>query len=249
MTNNITYKLSSSLLTTNNAKTIKGEKLGFTTYILYLSPHRQNSKNINLCPHASEGCAKACLFNSGRGGFDTTRNARINKTEFFLSKRELFLDTLFVEISTAAFKHELTGTKFVVRLNGTSDISWEKFKLKRTGKNIFESLPGVQFYDYTKNHTRFGKELPANYSLVFSRSEDNEDKAMELIARGINVAIVFDELPKKYKGYKVINGDEHDLRFTDELGVVVGLKYKQLRNKNANNKTGLEAGFVVKNAA
>jgi hypothetical protein len=40
----------------------KGEKLGYTTYIMYLAPYTQNSKGINLCSHASVGCAKACLF-------------------------------------------------------------------------------------------------------------------------------------------------------------------------------------------
>jgi len=249
MTNQTTYKKPSTLLTTNNAKTIKGEKLGFTTYILYLSPYRQNSKNINLCPKASAGCVKACLFNSGCGGFDTTKNARVNKTEFFLAERELFLDTLYIEIATAEVKHKLTNTEFVVRLNGTSDIAWEKFKLKRTGKNIFDSFPNVQFYDYTKNEKRFDNELPANYSLVFSHSEENEKTAMNLIARGINVAVVFDKLPQQYNGFEVIDGDEHDLRFRDKLGVIVGLKYKFLRNKNADNKNALESGFIVKIAA
>lgn len=239
----------SSLLTTNNAKTIKGEKLGFTTYILYLSPHKQNSKGINLCPKASAGCVKSCLFNSGRGGFDTTKNARVNKTEFFLAERELFLDTLYIEIATAEVKHKLTNTEFVVRLNGTSDIAWEKFKLKRTGKNIFESFPEVKFYDYTKNEKRFEKEIPSNYTLVFSRSEENEETAMKLIEKGVNVAVVFDKLPQQYNGFEVIDGDEHDLRFRDKLGVIVGLKYKFLRNKNADNKNALESGFIVKIAA
>jgi len=44
---------------------------------------------------------------------------------------------------------------------------------------------------------------------------------------GGNVAIVFrKELPETYKGYKVVNGDEHDLRFLDPQNVIVGLKAK-----------------------
>jgi hypothetical protein len=61
------------LLTTNNAKTIKGEGKGYITYILYMSSFRQNSKGINLCSHASQGCADACLFSSGFGGMFKTR--------------------------------------------------------------------------------------------------------------------------------------------------------------------------------
>lgn len=245
----MTYNKPNNLLTTNNAKTIKGEKLGVKTYILYLSPYNQNSKGVNICPMATLGCASACLFGSGRGSMANVVNGRRNKTEFFLADRELFLDLLYIEIAQIELKHKLEGTDFVIRLNGTSDITWEKFKLKRTGKNLFESFPQVQFYDYTKMHQRFAKPLPANYRLVFSRSENNEDKAMELIARGINVAIVFDKLPETYNGYTVINGDINDLRTKDPLGVIVGLKYKNLTGRNVDNKKGLESGFVVRNAA
>ena len=35
------YYIPNNLLSTENAKTSKGEKLGITTYISYLSPHTQ----------------------------------------------------------------------------------------------------------------------------------------------------------------------------------------------------------------
>ena len=76
------------LLSFNNAKTVKGEKYGFKTYILYMSPHTQNSLGKNICPNASNGCAKACLYKSGFGGIYTSVQAgRIAKTELseFLS--------------------------------------------------------------------------------------------------------------------------------------------------------------------
>ena len=46
------------------------------------------------------------------------------------------------------------------------------------------------------------------------------------------------QLPKKFMGYKVIDGDEYDMRYLDEQGVIVGLKFKFVRNKidTANNK-------------
>ena len=55
------------LLTTDNHKTVKGEVMGVKTLVLYLSPYKDNSKGKNLCPKASAGCSKACLFNSGAG--------------------------------------------------------------------------------------------------------------------------------------------------------------------------------------
>ena len=44
MTNEIKRK---PLLSTNNSKTVKGEKLGYMTYILYMSPFKANSKGKN----------------------------------------------------------------------------------------------------------------------------------------------------------------------------------------------------------
>lgn len=237
------------LLTTRNFKTLKGSKLGYTTYILYMSPFTQNSKGINLCPRASAGCAKACLFTSGFGGmYEKVKNGRINKSEWFLANRVEFLEQLDKEITQIEKRHA-ANLKFVsIRLNGTTDIRYEKFKI-RDGKNIFELHPDVQFYDYTKIHERFNVELPANYQLTFSRSETNEATALKLLSKGVNVAMVFKTLPKKYEGFKVINGDENDLRFLDPKGVVVGLKYKYSTGKGGEhvNADAFTSGFVINN--
>lgn len=56
---------------------------------------------------------------------------------------------------------------------------------------------------------------------------------------GGNVAMVFDKVPKTFKGYKVIDGDESDLRFLDEKNVIVGLKAKGKGKKDTS-------GFVIK---
>lgn len=234
------------LLTTNNVKTMKGEKLGYKTYILYMSSYNDNSKGINLCSHASKGCATACLVGSGMGGLYTTvQQARRKKSDFFNSNRVEFLYQLFDEITNVVKKSE---NDFIptFRLNGTTDIRWEKFRVfDNNTKNIFEMFPSVQFYDYTKNHLRFNQTLPSNYHLTFSRSESNNDKAIELLKRGFNVAMVMTKLVSTYKGFQVVNGDETDLRFLDEKNVVVGLKYKNLTGKGANNKLGIESGFVI----
>ena len=46
----------------NNAKTVKGQKYGFITAILYLAPSTQSG--FNVCPLASEGCKNACLYSA-----------------------------------------------------------------------------------------------------------------------------------------------------------------------------------------
>ena len=238
---------SKNLLTFNNAKTIKGQKKKFVTAILYMSPFTQNSKGVNLCPMASNGCASACLFESGFGGIYTNvKQGRIEKTEFYLSNRIVFLDKLVVEISKLEKKFQGSEFTLAIRLNGTSDISFEK-QITSNGKTIFDTFPNVQFYDYTKNYTRFRKVLPSNYHLTFSRSEINNDIAMDLLSKGNNVAMVFDTLPTEYKGYKVVNGDETDLRFLDDKNVVVGLKYKKVTGKGGaeKNKEAMLDGFVI----
>jgi hypothetical protein len=249
------YRIPTNLLSTANSKTIKGEKLGYTTYIMYLSPHTQNSKGINLCSHASKGCAKACLFGSGAARFEEVQNGKKNKTEYYLADRNLFMKQLVKEITKAEKLHDLIeGEKqykkngvdvlryknFAVRLNGTSDIPFEKIKLDN-GLNIFDTFPNVQFYDYTKNPKRFDKKQSSNYHLTFSRSEDNDADVDNVLVSGGNVAVVFgvknvNELPTTYKGYKVINGDETDLRFLDEDNVVVGLKYKLVTGKGTKGQ-------------
>lgn len=236
------------LLSTNNFKTMKGEALGYKTYILYMSAHKQNSKGINVCSHASEGCAASCLVGSGFGGmYVGVKNGRIARTEFFLKDRIGFLFQLKNEIEKAIKKNEGKAIP-VFRLNGTSDLPYEKYKVF-DGKNIFELFPNVQFYDYTKNWKRFDKDLPLNYHLTFSRSETNHDKAIELLSRGINVAMVFDKLPETFEGFEVINADLDDLRFLDKRGgVICGLKYKKNTGKGGAEKNieAFESGFAIR---
>jgi hypothetical protein len=236
-----------NLLSTSNIKTKKGEKYGYITYIMSLMPYRNNSKGINICPFASKGCSDACLAYSGYGSNINAQKAKMNRTELFLNDRVAFMYTLKLEIDNIIM-NKPKRKKIAIRLNGTSDISFEKFKIFN-GKNIFELFPKITFYDYTKNWKRFENELPKNYHLTFSRSETNEDKALELLAKGINVAIVFETLPETYKGFKVINGDENDIRFKDENGVIIGLHYKKVTIKGGGeiNKAALTSGFIVTN--
>ena len=105
-----------------------------------------------------------------------------------------------------------------------------------------QKFPDTQFYDYTKGFGRMAKFLnghyPSNYHLTFSRSEHNQKWCEMVLEMGGNVAVVFrDQLPKTWKGFEVVNGDENDLRFRDKKGVVVGLIEKGLAKQD-------ETGFV-----
>ena len=116
-----------------------------------------------------------------------------------------------------------------------------KIQLLNADKNIMELFPDVQFYDYTKLENRFtkGQKLPANYHLTFSRAEDNDHKLPEVL-KHTSAAVVFSgELPATWRGYPVIDGDEHDARFTDAgAGVIIGLRAKGRARHDAS-------GFVV----
>jgi len=90
------------------------------------------------------------------------------------------------------------------------------------------------------------KELPTNYHLTFSRSETNDIKALELLNKGFNVAMVFDKTPETFRGFEVINGDKDDLRFLDKQNVIVGLKYKNITGKGADNTLAFKSGFAFR---
>ncbi len=224
------------LLNDGNTKTKKGEAFGWITYGMHLAPSTLSGKNV--CPSASAGCAAACLNTAGRGVMRNVQEARINKTKRFFSDRNGFLSELRKEISRALKKAEKKGMEPCFRLNLTSDLPWESLA-------VINAFPNYQFYDYTKIKSRMLRylagELPQNYHLTFSRSEDTPDEFVHTICnthRG-NVAVVFNgHLPEKWQGLRVIDGDISDLRFRDPRGVIVGLRSKG-RGKKDNT------GFVV----
>ena len=221
------------LFTVGNTKTVKGEALGYMTFIMHLAP--STLSGWNTCPMASAGCAAACLNTAGRGRFTSIQEARIRKTAWFFNNRESFMAQLVKDIEAAVRKASREGMTPVFRLNGTSDIRWENVPVNGF-RNVMEMFPALTFYDYTKIPNR--RNIPANYHLTFSRSESNEMDALRILANGImNVAIVFDTLPTKWAGVKVIDGTETDLRFLDPQGVVVGLVAKGKAKKDTSGFT------------
>jgi hypothetical protein len=229
-----------SLLTlgTANPKVGKGEKRGYRTAILHLSP--ANAAGFEVCAGRTAGCTAACLNTAGRGGMDTAAPsaihvARLRRTKLFKRDREAFGFMLRQEIHGAIRSANRHGLTPVVRLNGTSDLPWEN--VRWDGATIFETFPDVQFYDYTKVVSRLRKPIPSNYDLTFSLADGNDADALEALDRGYRVAAVFGTanpglnkwpLPSHYMGRPVIDADETDLRFLDDPGVICGLRAKGL---------------------
>jgi hypothetical protein len=230
-----------ALLTVGNPKLLKGQKQGYLSSVLHLAPADLSGKNT--CPKATAGCKAACLNTAGRGGIfkkgestNVIQQARIRKTKAFFADRQSFMNELVLEIAKTITKAEKQGLIPVFRLNGTSDLSWEKYEVI-SGKNIFQMFPEVQFYDYTKILGRKVSHIP-NYHLTFSKADGNDMDVRLAASNGMNIAAVFKELPEKYIGRPVINGDDTDLRFLDPKGVIVGLKAKGKAKKDTS-------GFVI----
>jgi|ERR1039458_377260 hypothetical protein len=214
-----------------DAKTPKGEKLGYLTGIMYLAP-ASSSKVTNVCPMSTAGCRKACLNTAGMAGiFPQILKGRTNKTKFMVKNPKAFRDSLRYDINKLVVKAERKNMIPAVRLNGTSD-------LPKLAIQLANEFPTVQFYDYTKIPKPYNRTLP-NYYVTFSLSESNLLEALDVLKHGMNVAVVFNRikgepLPNDWHGFKVVDGDISDLRFLDEQGVVVGLRAKGKAKKDTS---------------
>ena len=219
------------LLSTANPKIQKGTKLGYLSFILHLAPATLSGKET--CPKRTAGCTAACLNTAGRGGMfrkgentNVIQKARIRKTQQYFEQRDTFLADLEADIRKGIKMAERLGLKPAFRLNGTSDLSVEKW-------GIIEKFPTVQFYDYTKVLGRKIAHLP-NYHLTFSKADGNDADCAKALAQGMSVVAVYDAIPEG-----VPSADETDLRFLDPKGVMLGLKAKGRAKKDYT-------GFVIR---
>lgn len=249
-----------------NAKTVKGQARGFMTAVLYLAPYK--ASGFNVCPMAEmAGCAAACLNTAGRGGIakrgavistdagdipdNAIQRARIRRTRLFVEDRAAFMAQLVREIEAFIRKADRKGLTPTVRLNGTSDILWERIECERDGEtfaHVFAAFPDVQFYDYTKIAKRFRNVLPANYHLSLSYSESStryqklcRDASVEV---GAPLVLVYRTKAAKAKAManaeavnsgRIVDGDETDLRFTDPKGAWV---YLYAKGRARHDQTG-----------
>lgn len=225
------------ILGTASTKTIKGEKIGFLTAILYLVP------DVKLCPFAvSAGCFEGCLKSAGRGAFDSVQQARQAKTDFFRSNERAFMLSMAADVWSHARRARRLGLIPLVRPNGTSDIPFENILID--GQTIFQIFADVQFYDYTKHPSRkLDGKTAGNYDLTFSFSAITPKPiSIKGLTNPANkrTAVVFQrqsDIPRSFRGWKVVDGDDTDVRHIEPSGVVVALYAKG----KAKRDTG---GFV-----
>jgi hypothetical protein len=230
-----------------NAKTVKGEQLGFLTGILYLAP--SDISGFNVCPMAKIAqCENACLYTSGRGAFTSIQNARIKKTQYYFEDRQNFMLNLVLDIEKGIKQAKKAGLTLLIRLNGTSDIKWENVYFDYEFMNgkirsitIFDLFPEIQFYDYTKIANRV--DLPKNYDLTFSYS--GVVTFQKYVSKAINnkmrIATVFrrvEDIPTSFLGLPVVGGDNSDIRHLDDQNTIVALYAKGKAKKDYS-------GFVV----
>ena len=225
------YLLGSSL------KTEKSRSIGVLAKVLFLTPGV-------FCSHATQGCLAACLgHSSGRMQMPTHALARDRRTALYVEKRQLFLQMLIVELSQLEEEARRLGLAPAVRLNGSSDLPWE-----RLHPELFSEFPNIHFFDYTKVPARMGQFLkdptwPKNYHLTFSAQPHNHEEARNFLDDGGTVAVVFwPEVPQTHWGKSVIDGDQHDARFLDQAGTIVGLKAKGQAKHD-------QTGFVIRTSA
>ena len=230
---------------TDSAKAIKADKFGYLNGINYMAQDDTAStaeKYFTLCPDSTAGCRALCLGKySGHAamvadlehGTNATRKSRIRKAQYFMNDRKAFLAEMTWHIQKLAKQAKLANKTLAIRPNGSTDINFA---------NIARKFPETQFIDYTKSLRRvLDKKRPANYHITFSLSETNKAEALQALAAGFNVAVVFGHgQPKSYLGHDVIDGTIHDLRHLDPSPVIVGLDPKGAKAKAD------QSGFVVR---
>lgn len=186
------------------------------------------------------GCMDDCLKLSGLGGvYPSINEARQKRTDYWHADQSSFLNQLRRELYNFQLLCAKQSVHGVVRLNVMSDIAWEDY-------DIPQEFSGLQFYDYTKRASRFHRELPDNYRLMFSYSgkESYRKQVQSFLESGSDapMAVVFRHktFPWTFMGREVINGDNSDWVNVNHRGVVVGLVAKGPARGNDN-------GFVVEN--
>lgn len=256
------------LFSTDSAKAAKASGYGYLNAIHYIAPATLGGAG-NMCSHYTLACLYNCLgWQSGQAsmvkdldtGMNNVRESRKLKAQLFMRDRGNYMNRLARDIVALDRKARRDGLELCVRLNGSSDLRFERIRFDLDSKTmaaigglrkgefipwknatLLELFPHIQFVDYTKNPNRLDN-APGNLSLTLSYSVENSADCVKALMSGHNVAIIFDgSLPESFAGFPVINGDLHDLRHLDPRGGhIVGLSPKGRRAKKDTT------GFIVR---
>ena len=242
------WKGTKTVVCGKDLKTVRGEKFGVLTGIMYLAP--ANVSGIETCHGRTKGCTVSCLFTANNGTYSNVQYGRIRKTYALYLRTDEFMRQLQHDIMILQNRADELNKTLAIRLNGTSDVLWENISFVGNDNlvyaNIFKAFPTVQFYDYTKLYNRLESTANIdNYTLTFSRAETKLSamQTMKALESGYSVTVVFylgkdDKLPEQWNGYTVVDGDLSDIRFWDK-NVVVGVSAKHMAKSD-------KTGFVVR---
>ena len=202
---------------------------------LSLLPNKQGCPFMEIA-----GCGPSCLRYSGRGIFKNVENSRQSKLNYLNNDRSGFINKLKEELETFSrycAKRDLVG---YVRLNVLSDYPWETAAYGA----IPQQFPELNFYDYTKVAKRLGN-TPHNYQLMFSYSPAKAyQKSVQLALKTTApMSVVFNgDMPAKFLGRKVFDGDKSDIENLARKGAIIGLKYKLAKGQSIDP---LDSKFIV----
>tara|TARA_R100001463_G_scaffold13_1_gene32 strand:- start:931 stop:1722 length:792 start_codon:yes stop_codon:yes gene_type:complete len=247
----------------SNFKISKNLKENYNTYSLNFA--HSDISGFNVCAMANRlsknennskksNCSSDCVgYNGNAQIYRAVMESRIKKTLSYFLDKQSFLNQLVYEVEKAIIQSNKKGLKPSFRLNAYSDIQFEKDIIK-DNKNIFQLFPDVKFYDYSK---LINRKTPKNYQLTYSHHNPDFKDTIIALNKGLNVAIVFEKLPKQIKInnkiYSVLDGDKTDLRIdeTDKQGnnCIIGLKFKKGNKKSVTYqdalKKAVQEGFCL----
>ena len=195
-------------------------------------------------------CVDYCLLTAGNGRFKPTmdkRQWRQDRIDAVKTGDDSAIRMLDLDLTIHNAIAKATDQTLAVRTDTfSSNWIWSRRDWIPTIRK-FQEL-GVVFYDYFKGPLKIAeKAISEGIDLTISFHEKMTDQDVEKALELSRLAVVFEgkALPKTWRGYPVINGDLHDLRFTEPKGVVVGLLVKNTAGTGGKAKhEGTRNDFV-----
>ena len=177
--------------------------------ILQLLPNKHLCVNYKLC-------IKTCLAFKGLAKvYPSVIKSRKAKSEYFVNDTDTFIKQLIREIKNQEKRALKKNKKAVVRLNGFTDIDYDKY-------GIFKLFPNVQFYDYSADYERVLNNNNPNLHYTFSYKGNNLKECIELLKNDVSIAVIDISENQFFNDYEVehIDGDKHDFRFKHGKAIV-----------------------------
>ena len=177
--------------------------------ILQLLPNKHLCVNYKLC-------IKTCLAFKGLAKvYPSVIKSRKAKSEYFVNDTDNFIKQLIREIKNQEKRALKKNKKAVVRLNGFTDINYDKY-------GIFKLFPNVQFYDYSADYERVLNNNNPNLHYTFSYKGINLKECIELLKNDVSIAVIDISENQFFNDYEVehIDGDKHDFRFKHGKAIV-----------------------------